>query len=144
MLTQITPLTTPFSQDSRALSSNAGHAEPSKQKLSPLSFTPPANGMHAQTTTSASSEISKAQNAGEEDPQDTHKDQHSHPQASSSYQTTMLRRWLDRGEQQVEDATKLRDRNDYAKGKAGMSNYLAHWDRAWRRLGRKDDGQRRP
>ena len=93
-------------------------------------------------TTSASNQHSKARNTGKEEPQHTHKDQQSHAQASSSHQTPMLREWLDREKLKGKDASKLGDRDEYAKGEAGMSKYLVHWDRAWHRMGRKADGQK--
>ena len=54
----------------------------------------------------------------------------------------MLRRWLNKGDQ--EGATnKLRDRETYAKGHVGMSQYLADWDRVWRNRGGEADGHKR-
>ena len=34
---------------------------------------------------------------------------------------------------------KLGDRDGYAKGNAGMMEYIADWDRAWQHLERKAD-----
>ena len=62
-------------------------------------------------------------------------------QTSNSVQSPMLQRWLDEGKPR--DIGKLGDRDGYAKGKAGMMDYITDWDRAWEYMERKADELKR-
>lgn len=54
----------------------------------------------------------------------------------------MLQRWLDEGKHK-EDG-KVRDRDEYPKGGAGMSRYLVDWDLKFRDTEEKAGGGRGP
>ena len=70
-----------------------------------------------------------------------HTVQHTPEQNSVSYEAPMLRKWLDEGNRKYANWTA--DRNEYAKGPAGMSGYLADWNHAWNRMGGEVDGHKR-
>ena len=83
----------------------------------------------------------KPYNPGKKGPSPAYETQHTQGQASNSVQSPMLRRWLDEG--QTRDVGKLGDRDGYAKGKAGVAEYIADFDRAWQHKEREADGLKR-
>ena len=89
----------------------------------------------------ASTHHNKPYNPGKKGPSPTHRSQYTQSQASNAAQSPMLRRWLDEGKPR--DTGKLSDRDGYAKGKAGMMEYIADWDRAWEHLERKANNLKR-
>lgn len=89
----------------------------------------------------ASSQHNKPYNPSKKGTSPTQGTQHTQAQASNFVQSPMLRRWLDEGK--TKDVGQLGDRDGYAKGKAGMTEYIADWDRAWQHMERKADGSKR-
>ena len=111
-----------------------------KQPSSSSSGITPATGMRARVTTSSSGRQQvEFREMLEIYPQKAFKADHSHDQASGLYQAPMLRRWLDGNN--TKDAGQLRDRDEYPKGVAGMSEYLNDWDRTWQRAGPQANGK---
>ena len=111
-----------------------------KQKLPSSNLMASASSIPGAVTTSANAgRPSKSYEMPREYRQKTYKAQQSHGQASSSYQAPMLRRWLNGGNSNKDG--QLRDRGEYPKGAAGMSQHLDDWDRAWQRAGTQANGK---
>lgn len=111
-----------------------------KQKVLCSSLIAFASGIPSPVNISANSGwLPKSHEMPKECPQKTYKTQHSHEQASCSYQAPMLRRWLD-GDN-PKKAGQFGDRDGYPKGGAGMSQYLNDWDRAWQPVGSQTNGK---
>ena len=111
-----------------------------KQMLPSSSLLASAGSIPGPATTSANGgRPSKSREMPREYPQRAYKAQQSHEQASSSYQAPMLQRWLNEGNSKKD--AQFRDRGDYPKGAAGMSQHLNDWDRAWQRADNQANGK---